>query len=247
MKIALAQIQAAKGDINKNIEKHCRFIKTAVDNRADAIFFPELSVTGYEPELAKELATTHDDERLAIFQSLSDESNIVIGVGLPTINQFGIRISMIVFQPHKSKQIYSKQHLHDDELPYFVPGNEQIYIIIGKSKMALAICYESLLPQHAEKVNKEGINIYLASVAKSANGVTKAYRHYPDIAKKYAIYVLMANCVGYCDNFESIGSSAAWNSNGELVGKLDEKGEGLLIFDTETEESIIISQTNILS
>ena len=243
MKIVLAQIQAAKGDIDKNIEKHCRFINTAVTNGADAIFFPELSVTGYEPDLAKKLATTADDGRLAIFQSLSDENNIVIAVGLPIVSNNGINISAVIFQPNLARQVYSKQYLHDDELPYFIPGNKQLYINVGTNKIALAICYESLLPQHAETASEQGINMYLALVAKSANGVLKAYRHYPDMAEKYAIPVLMANCVGYCDNFQSAGSSAVWNKDGNLVNRLDENSEGLLLFDTETEQTITVLQT----
>lgn len=243
MKIALAQMQPAKGDISTNISHHCRFISKAIESKADAIFFPELSLTGYEPGLAKELATTINDKRLTVFQSLSDENNIVTGAGLPTTGSNGVYISMIIFQPHAPRRLYSKQHLHDDELPYFIPGAGQVYITIQNKKIALAICYESLLLQHAETVSKEGTDIYLASVAKSANGVAKAYRHYPDIANKYSIPVLMANCVGHCDNFQSAGSSAAWNKKGDVAGKLDEKSEGILIFDTETETAITLSAT----
>ena len=51
MKISIAQTRPIKGDIPANIEAHKRFINLAVSNGADAIFFPELSITGYEPEL----------------------------------------------------------------------------------------------------------------------------------------------------------------------------------------------------
>jgi predicted amidohydrolase len=80
-----------------------------------------------------------------------------------------------------------------------------------------------------------GATIYVASVAKSAKGVEKAFAHYPVIAKQYAMPVLMANCVGFCDNFFSVGKSAVWTKEGKLVGELDDKREGILIFDTETE------------
>ena len=58
----------------------------------------------------------------------------------------------------------------------------------------------------------------------------------PAVAKQYAMPVLMANCAGFCDNFLSVGKSAVWTKEGELVGQLDDKTEGILIFDTETEE-----------
>jgi predicted amidohydrolase len=47
--------------------------------------------------------------------------------------------------------------------------------------------------------------------------------------------VLMANCIGFCDNFLSVGKSAVWTKEGKLVGQLDDKMEGILFFDTETE------------
>jgi len=57
MKICVAQTRPVKGDIQSNIENHKKFIDLAVSGGADTIIFPELSLTGYEPELAKELAT----------------------------------------------------------------------------------------------------------------------------------------------------------------------------------------------
>lgn len=55
MKIALAQIQYEKGDIARNIELHLIWIDQAIAQGADCIFFPELSLTGYEPTLPKSL------------------------------------------------------------------------------------------------------------------------------------------------------------------------------------------------
>ena len=48
--------------------------------------------------------------------------------------------------------------------------------------------------------------------------------------------ILMSNCVGFCDNFESVGQSAIWNHQGIVIGKLDSIHEGILIFDTDTQE-----------
>lgn len=47
--------------------------------------------------------------------------------------------------------------------------------------------------------------------------------------------VLMANSVGFSDDFEGAGQSAVWCKKGNLIKQLDNKLEGLLIFDTETE------------
>ena len=238
MKICIAQTAPIKGTISANIEAHKRFIDLALTYSAEAIFFPELSLTGYEPELAKELATNQNDARLDIFQQLGDKNKIIIGLGLPTISETKIRISMVVFEPNKPRKTYSKQQLHSDEFPYFENGVEQVIIKTKDVKIAPAICYESLQKSHAETAIKLGAAVYLASVAKPTNGIEKAFEHYPKIAKQYAIPVLMVNCVDFCDNFLSVGQSAVWTKDGRLVGQLDNQEEGILIFDTETEEVI---------
>ena len=238
MNICIAQTIPIKGNVSANIEAHIRFIKLALTSNSEAIFFPELSLTGYEPELAKKLATNQHDNRLDIFQEISDKNNIVIGLGLPTVTESKIRISMIIFEPNKPRQTYSKQQLHSDEFPYFENGVGQVIIKTNDKNIAPAICYESLQPTHIENAIKLGADIYLASVAKPANGVEKAYDYYPNVAKQYAMPVLMANCVGFCDNFLSVGKSAIWTKEGKLVGQLDDNTEGILIFDTETEEIV---------
>jgi predicted amidohydrolase len=238
MKLAVAQTRPVKGNIEKNIEVHKKLIELAAAYAVDLIVFPELSLTGYEPTLAKQLATTPDDKRLNVFQSLTNEKNLIIAIGLPTIGVNGIHISMIIFQPNQKTKIYSKQILHKDEYPFFVPGTANLMLTFANKKIAPAICYESLQPEHAATAAINGANIYLASVAKSANGVDKAYRHYPEIARNHSMLVLMSNCVGACDDFEATGQSAIWNEEGKRLGQLNDKEEGILIIDTNTAELI---------
>jgi predicted amidohydrolase len=238
MKICIAQTKPQSGNIAGNMEAHIELIDHALTFDAEAIFFPELSLTGYEPKLAQSLATTQTDSLLDVFQKISDDHTMIIGLGLPTIAASDIRISTIIFEPNKTRQTYSKQELHADELPYFESGLEQVIIKTNDSNIAPAICYESLLPSHAKNAFRLGANIYLASVAKSENGLDKAFRYYPTIAKQYGMPVLMSNCVGFCDNFLSAGKSAVWKKDGELIGQLDDKSRGILIFDTESEKII---------
>ena len=73
MKLCVAQIRPVKGDIPANIERHKKFISMAVSNSADIIIFPELSLTGYEPTLAQELAADKNDNRFNDFQNISDK------------------------------------------------------------------------------------------------------------------------------------------------------------------------------
>ncbi|MEZ4905325.1 MAG: carbon-nitrogen hydrolase family protein [Spirosomataceae bacterium] len=237
MKIGIVQTQSIKGDIPKNIEHHLHFIDIAQSHGADAIFFPELSITGYEPTLAQALAIAIDDNRFDVFQQLSDTNNIIVGIGAPVKAIEGVCISMLLFQPHQSRQMYSKKYLHADELPFFVSGTNTLEMI---GDLALAICYEISVPLHVENVAHKGAKIYVASVAKSVSGMEKTFERLSYIAQTYQMTVLMSNCIGFCDDFESGGKSAIWNTHGQQVAQLNDYQEGMLIFDTKTQKALRI-------
>lgn len=240
MKICVAQTKPIKGDIAKNIENHKKLIDLAIQKNTDIIIFPELSLTGYEPELAKELATTKDDNRFDEFQKISDFNKIIIGIGLPTKNEIGICISMILFQPNKSRTTYSKEHLHPGEEKYFVSGKNLLPITFRKNKIAFAICYETSIPQHSEKAFKNGANIYIASVLNSINGVEKDINRISDIAKKHKMVALMANLVGKSGDYDCAGKSSIWNNEGLLIGQLNNHSEGIVIIDNKKQNVIKI-------
>ena len=96
MKVCVAQTRPFKGDIQKNIASHIKLINMAVSYGADAIFFPELSLTGYEPPLAKDLATSLDDNNFEPFQHISDNNKITIGLGMPTKTNTDIFILSLI-------------------------------------------------------------------------------------------------------------------------------------------------------
>jgi predicted amidohydrolase len=236
MRLCVAQIRSVAGDVLTNLAIHRRAVSQAHSLRADLLLFPELSLTGYEPSLAHDLATTAEDRRFDVLQAESDCTGMIIGAGWPLATDAGIEIGMILFQRNQPRQTCSKQILHPDEQPFFVPGRRPVLIQALSHTLAPAICFESLQPQHAASAAQRGADVYLASVAKSGDGVTKAGAHYPHIARVHAMTVIMANCLGPCDNFTGAGQSAIWNSSGEVVGQLDDRQEGVLLFDTITQD-----------
>jgi predicted amidohydrolase len=243
MRIGVAQTRPFKGDVLRNIETHLRLIELAGRSQADMLVFPELSITGYEPELAAGLSTTAEDVRLDIFETLSERYSMTIGVGIPEtgragggLDKAGVRITEVIFQPGRPRQTYSKQYLHADEEPYFLCGAEAGFLRGGR--IALAICYELSVPAHSEQARRGGAEIYLVSVAKTKAGMERAAETLAGIAKRYSMTVLVSNCVGHCDNFDCGGGSAAWNREGVKLAELDGTAEGILILDTETGEVI---------
>ncbi|WP_413698693.1 nitrilase-related carbon-nitrogen hydrolase [Psychromonas sp. KJ10-10] len=66
LKIAVAQIISKRGEVDENIRIHLQAIKCASRLNVSYLVFPELSLTGYEPNLGSQLAFSKDDERLAV-------------------------------------------------------------------------------------------------------------------------------------------------------------------------------------
>jgi predicted amidohydrolase len=93
--------------------------------------------------------------------------------------------------------------------------------------------------KHAEDAFENGAEIYIASVAKSMSGVDQANKRLAAIANRYSTAVLLSNCIGPSEGFESAGHSAVWNANGQLLKQLDDKTEGIIIYDSDTQELIL--------
>ena len=234
MKISVAQIKPFKGGVEKNITAHLELIELATTEKVSAVFFPELSITGYEPELAKSLATTQNDQRFDVFQKISDLSNVTIGFGSPTVGISKPLVSMILFQPNKERMTYSKQYLYQGEEQYFENGKKPCFIQIDNHKIAPAICYESSVSEHCDAAISQSATIYVAAVMTNVSGINKKLNILSSLAKKHKIIVLMSNFVGISGGSESAGRSSIWNHKGELKGQMNSIEEGLLIYDTDT-------------
>lgn len=87
---------------------------------------------------------------------------------------------------------------------------------------------------HADDAAGLSSEIYLVSVAKPVEGLAKAMKHYPAVARRHNMFVIMSNCVGPCDDFFSVGQSAVWNVRGELLAQIDADSEGLVVLDTSS-------------
>lgn len=229
MRIALAQIQSLSGNLKHNFERHIHAAETALKNRCSLVVFPELSLLNYEPALAKE--RMNDCEAfINAFQIFCNNNKISMAVGLPFSLQSGMGIGLKLIQPNQQPSNYCKRYLHADELPYFTTGKEEVIWDL-EERIAPAICYESTLSVHAAEAAKMKSSVYLASVAKSAAGITKAQEHYASISKQHQWWTLIVNMVGPADNFVGAGRSAIWDAQGNKITCLDDK-EAILWIDT---------------
>ena len=243
MRVAVVQLAPVKGDIDRNLEAHIGWIKQAVSKDADLVVFPELSLTGYEPELARALASHQNDKRLDRLQQLSNACKITIGVGLPTREKEDLFISMILFRPEKERLTYSKQFLYPTEVPVFTAGSNPLLLAFETDVVAPAICYELSNREHYEYAARHKASVYLASVLNSVEGVEADLIKLGEIARQYKMVTFMANYTGTSGGYRCAGRSTVWNEKGEVMQQLGEGDEGLLVYDTVTKQAITVTST----
>lgn len=228
LKVAVAQVSSIKGDIDENIKTHLVAIEKASQLGVSYIVFPELSLTGYEPELAVKLAFSTDDIRLKPLIDSAIENNIKIGVGAPLKSDGLPKIGLIIISQLGILDTYEKMYLHSGEEAYFNHGTNYNCITIGSTKIANAICADTNNTNHARTCSELGASVYIAGVLISESGYDSDTAVMAGYAKKYNMLVAMANHSQPTGNWTPIGKSAIW-SNTRLLACAPENQNALVI------------------
>ncbi len=232
MILASAQTEPKQGDIDSNLIDHYNLIDLASKNQVDLILFPEMSITGYEREKAKDLAFTATDSRLNRLRLLSVDKKMILIVGAPILITNDLYIGAFILKPDNSISIYTKQFLHNGEDVFFKSSFDYNPIIKLKNELiSLSICADIDNPQHVENAKKYGATIYLASIFFTPNGISNAYKTLSDYANLYRMKVLMSNFCGQSWGLASGGQSGFWDKNGKLIANLNDTDPGLLIIE----------------
>ena len=79
VRVALAQIAPALGQLDANLTRHHELIDEARSQNADLVVFPELGLTGYQlQDLAAEVSIQLDDPRLADLAAKTADLSVVV-------------------------------------------------------------------------------------------------------------------------------------------------------------------------
>lgn len=227
---AVAQIHSVRENYMQNIKKHLEFIKLAAQNRAKIVVFPEMSLTGYERELAKAQHFTKDDSRLECLAKAAIDFSIVIVAGGPLLLDNHLFIASWIFTPGEGTQLYTKKYLHPGEEQYFEPGTkyDPSIVLDGKS-FSFAICYDIERDEHVACASKNKSDAYAASIFYTPNGIEAGLNRLQKIAKENSLSVLMSNYVGEGWGLRAGGRSSVWSNSGELVISADTTSECIAV------------------
>ncbi|GGK71838.1 carbon-nitrogen hydrolase family protein [Amphritea balenae] len=216
--IALVQYQAVKGRIDHNLKKHLEHVALAAESGADVVVFPELSLTGYEPELASDLAIKIDADPVMLLSEAAKKKGVIVISGCPLkSDETRPYIGALISYPSGKTDLYRKQHLHPGESDHFITGTENYDISHKGQQIALAICADFCDRDHAAKAKAAGADAYLCSVLISENGFAVDSQLLQSRALENGFPVLMANYSGETGGWVSCGKSRVWGSDGEVV------------------------------
>ncbi|MBM3794575.1 MAG: carbon-nitrogen hydrolase family protein [Acidobacteria bacterium] len=237
--IAAAQSASVPGDLAANVANHLRFVAGAATAGVQLLVFPELSLTGYELDLAASCAIHPDDERLAPLRAAAERRMMIIVAGSP-IFQHGLHIGSLAFLPDGAVSVYTKQHVHASELQVFAPGAGGEDLMGGEpaQRVARAICFDATRASHAAAAAARGASVYAASVMIDRAGYARKTALLAGYARMHRMTVLMANYSGVSGGEVSAGGSAIWNALGEVLAEAPPEGEALLIARTGHSELV---------
>lgn len=244
--IAVAQTLPVRGDVDANILRHLRLISLAAGRGAQLLVFPELSLTGYELDLAAQLAFSEHDPRLAPLLEAAASHSIILIVGAPVGIGARLHIGAFILFPDRSLELYTKHHLgafsesarRDGQVPpaeatVFAPGERNPLLRFGGESAALAVCADTGRPSHPRQAAERGASYYLASMFVIPSDFEREVLNLSASAARHSMVVAFANYGGPSGGLAAAGRSAIWSERGELLVELGAEGEGIALASRE--------------
>ena len=234
VKVALAQIDLAVGDIAGNTAKIIQYATRARDEmRADLVVFPELSVCGYPPEYLLFHAGLRKRTEQAVAEIREAVHGIAILIGFPEYVDDRIYNSCGVFSDGKilcgnRKQLLPNYRVFDEER-YFTAGKDAGVFRLNGIGIGITICEDVWRPGPTAAARTAGAECIIA-INGSPYEVSTQLRREETLRARVAeagIPVLYLNMVGGQDELVFDGGTFAMDASGEVRLRAPSFEEGL--------------------
>ena len=230
--VALAQMYPKLADLKHNLDKHLDYVQQALDQNADLIVFPELSLTGYQvQDLAPEVAI-HSEANDPIFAKLlnaSQKIDIVVGfVHEDQRKRFYIASAYLSAGEalHIHHKLYLPTYAMFDESRYFARGSRVGAFDTRFGRMGMLICEDFWHVSPAWLLWLDGADIFILNSSSPSRGLNESERlsgtRWVELVNQaygsmFTSYILHCNRVGYEDGKNFWGGSAVVDPDGELM------------------------------
>jgi len=246
MKIALCQMNIAFEDKSANLKKICSFIFDAKQKKADIIFFPEMTLTGFSMDIQK----TMEKDFFCIdkIRKVTYENEIYVAFGWVKPSGEKAENHYSVIAPNGDFICdYVKIHpfSYAEEDKFFYGGNKIVYFNVNGIYFSCFICYDLRFPEVFRAVSEKVSVIIVA-----ANWPLLRIEHWECLLKARSIenqcYIIGVNCFGVQKDIYYSGGSCIFNPNGQKIFFLENK-ECMKVFDFENKTNIYRKNFPILN
>lgn len=242
MRVALAQIDCTPGDVAANVQTMVEFIRDAAGQRCDAVWFPELSDTGYTLKQMPEIACAWPGCAHDALAAAAKRHQLVVGAGLSERVDDRIFNSLAVFDPAGQRVgHYRKAHLFAagevNEAACFTPGSDPTGTVTLPSldlpHYGLSICYDLRFPELYRQRIDDGATVLVNATAWPEARAS----HWDTLTRARAIenqcYFLGVGRVGQDDDIRFAGRSRIVTPTGDLLAEASATNPELLIADLD--------------
>jgi predicted amidohydrolase len=240
--LAVAQTLPVRGDVAANLEQHLTLARVAAGEQAQVLVFPELSLTGYELDLADELAFSEHDARLDPLVDAAVSHAMTLVVGAPVRLGERLHLGAFLLAPDRSIDVYTKHHLGafpasanpggnvpPPEASVFAAGDRNPLVALGGGTAAVAVCADTGRPSHPQAAAERGARTYLASTFVIPSDLANDARNLATYAARHGMAVAFANFGGPSGGLPAAGRSAIWSERGERLVQLEARGAGVAV------------------
>ncbi len=227
LSISIAQINPIVGSFKHNTQLILDAIQQAKADKADAVLFPELVLTGYPPEdLLFRPAFLHKVEAaLDDIAATAIDITVILGAPLRQRHQNKNKLFNMacVLRDGKIIHKYAKQYLPNyrvfDEKRYFSKGTENTIIEIAGHKIGLLICediWKKSPAENARAAGAEALFVLNASPFRAGKSAERL-KLLAQRSSENQLPIVYANLQGAQDELVFDGESLVFDAAGQLI------------------------------
>jgi len=248
LKLGLAQINTALGNVEKNLGKHLEYIHKALAQQVELLVFPELSLTGYVLQDLVPLVSRQanpNDPILAELLRASRELDLVVSfVEEDQRSRFYISSAYLSQAQivHIHRKVYLPTYGLFDEGRFFAWGDNIQAFDTRFGRAGMLICEDFWHSAPPYLLWLDGADIFIFSSASPGRGLgaepkLATSRWVETINQAYAglftSFIIHSNRAGFEDGLHFWGGSTVFNPDGELLCQAPYHEEGLCVAEVD--------------
>lgn len=251
IRLAMAQINTVLGGLQANLEKHLALIEQAIQDGADLIVFPELSLTGYLlQDLTASVARPADPDDPLLQPLLQASRQIDVLVGLvETDRRHRFFNSAAYLSQGELLHVHRKAYLPTyglfDEGRFFASGDRVSAFDTRLGRLGVLICEDFWHASPPYSLWVDGADVLLFMSASPGRGLDsharlESARWVEQVTQAYAslftAFVANIGRVGFEDGLGFWGGSLVFDPHGELVARGPYLEEQLVLADLDLDQ-----------